>query len=82
MVKKCRSCKVLKWNTDPCNNPDCGSISIVVTAKCRRGPVTSRRAAGSYDLLNEVQRQPKAVDRPYLGDASYVADFDGQHYIG
>lgn len=24
MARKCRSCKQLKWGSDPCPNPDCG----------------------------------------------------------
>jgi hypothetical protein len=81
MVKKCKVCKVAKWSSDPCNNPDCGSISIVVAAKCRREPLTSRRIAASYDLMNQVDRLVTA-ERSTLGGTVYIADFDGQHYIG
>jgi hypothetical protein len=81
VVKKCKVCKVAKWSSDPCNNPDCGSLSITITAKCRRGSVTSRRPSSSYDLMNQMDRLPTA-ERSTLGGNSYVADFDGQHYLG
>lgn len=82
MVVKCRSCRVPRWNTDPCTNADCSSLQRVTTQPCvKRGPVTSRRTTGSYDLANQLDRMP-TPDRPYLGGAVYVADFDGTHHIG